>query len=45
MTRSTLSRTLRRVYVVVALTLLLTLFAKIAARLPGLSGTGFEKLL
>ncbi|MCB1547148.1 MAG: hypothetical protein KDJ41_04825 [Hyphomicrobiaceae bacterium] len=45
MTRSTLSRTLRRVYVVVALTLLLTLFAKIADHLPGLAGTGFEKLL
>jgi len=45
MTRSTLKRTLRRVYVLIALVLAISLFAKVADHVPGLAGTGFEALL
>ena len=45
MTRSTLKRTLRRVYVLIALVLAIALVAKVADHVPGLAGTGFEALL
>jgi hypothetical protein len=45
MTRSTLTRTLRRVYFLIGLVLAISLFAKIADHVPGLPGTGFEALL
>ena len=45
MTRSTLKRTLRRVYILIALVLLISLVAKVADHIPGLAGTGFEALL
>jgi hypothetical protein len=45
MTRSTLKRTLRGVYVLIGLVLAISLFAKIADHIPGLAGTGFEAAL
>ena len=45
MTRSTLKRTLRRVYILIALVLAIALVAKVADHVPGLAGTGFEALL
>jgi hypothetical protein len=45
MTRSTLQRTLRRVYVLIALVLAVSLVAKVADHIPGLAGTGLEALL
>lgn len=45
MTRSTLTRTLRRVYALTALVLLISLVAKFADHIPGLAGTGPEALL
>jgi hypothetical protein len=45
MTRSTLKRTLRRVYVLTALVLAISLFAKIADSVPLLAGSWPEKLL
>lgn len=45
MTRSTLRRTLRRIYVVLAAVLLVSFIAKIADHIPGLAGTGAEKIL
>ena len=45
MTRSTLKRTLRRVYVLLILVLGISFIAKIADHIPLLAGTGLEKLL
>ena len=45
MTRSTLKHTLRRVYVLIALVLALSLFAKVADHVPGLAGTSLEALI
>jgi hypothetical protein len=45
MTRSNLKRTLRRVYVLLVVVLAISFIAKIADHVPGLAGTGLEKLL
>lgn len=45
MTRSTLRRTLRRIYVILAVVLVASFIAKIADHIPGLAGTGAEKIL
>src|SRR5215813_4044667 len=45
MTRSTLRRTLRRVYVLLIFVLGISFIAKIADHIPGLAGTGFEQIL
>jgi hypothetical protein len=45
MTRSTLKRTLRRVYALLILVLGISFFAKIADHIPMLAGTGFEQVL
>jgi hypothetical protein len=45
MTRSTLKRALRRVYVLLVVVLGISLLAKIADHVPGLAGTGAEQLL
>jgi hypothetical protein len=45
MTRSTLRRTLRRVYLLLGLVLAISFLAKIADHVPGLAGTGPEKIL
>jgi hypothetical protein len=45
MTRATLSRTLRRSYVILAVVLMVSLAAKLAEHVPGLAGTGLAKLL
>jgi hypothetical protein len=45
MRRSTLKRTLRRVYLILTLVLALSFFAKIADHMPLLAGTGVEKIL
>jgi hypothetical protein len=45
MTRSTLRRTLWRVYALLVVVLGVSFFAKIADHVPGLAGTGAEKLL
>jgi hypothetical protein len=45
MTRSTLKRTLRRVYFLIGLVLAVSLFAKVADHIPGLAGTGLEATL
>jgi hypothetical protein len=45
MTRSTLRRTLRRVYLLLILVLGVSLIARIADHVPGLAGTGAEKVL
>ena len=45
MTRSNLKGTLRRVYVLLVLVLAVSFLAKIADHVPGLAGTGLEKLL
>jgi hypothetical protein len=45
MTRSNLKGTLRRVYALLVLVLAVSFLAKIADHVPGLAGTGLEKLL
>jgi len=45
MTRSNLKRTLRRVYLLLAAVLAVSFLAKVADHVPGLAGTGPEKLL
>ena len=45
MTRSTLRRTLRRLYFLLALVLGLSFFSKVAEHMPLLAGTGVDKLL
>ncbi len=45
MTRSTLKRALRRVYVLLTLVLGISFVAKIADHIPGLAGTGAENVL
>ena len=45
MTRSTLRRTLWRIYALLALVLGVSFIAKIADHIPGLAGTGVEKIL
>ena len=45
MTRSTLKRTLRRVYALLVVVLGISFVAKIADHIPGLAGTGAEKIL
>jgi hypothetical protein len=45
MTRSNLKRTLRRMYVLLAVVLCVSFLAKIADHVPGLAGTGAEKVL
>jgi hypothetical protein len=45
MRRSTLRRTLRRVYVTLALVLAVSFFSKVAEHMPLLAGTGIERLL
>lgn len=45
MTRSNLKSTLRRVYVLLVLVLGISFIAKIADHVPGLAGTGLEKIL
>jgi hypothetical protein len=44
-TRSTLKRTLRRVYALLFVVLGISLLAKVADHVPGLAGTGAERLL
>ncbi len=44
MTRSTLNRTLRRSYVILALVLVISLVAKLADHIPGIAGTPLENL-
>jgi hypothetical protein len=43
MTRASLNRTLRRVYLVLGLVLLISIVAKFADRIPGLAGTPVER--
>src|SRR5215510_4969357 len=45
MTRSNLKRTLRRVYALLAVVLAISFLAKIADHVPGLAGSGIEKVL
>ena len=45
MTRSTLKKALRLVYVLLAAVLAVSFLAKIADHIPGLAGTGAEKIL
>jgi len=45
MTRSTLRRTLRRIYALLIVVLGISFLAKIADHVPGLAGTGVEKIL
>ena len=45
MTRSTLRRTLRRIYLVLVLLLGISFISKIADHMPVFAGTGFEKIL
>jgi hypothetical protein len=45
MTRSTLKRTLRRIYALLLVVLAVSFFAKVADHVPGLAGTGAERLL
>jgi hypothetical protein len=45
MTRSTLRRSLRRIYFLLFVLLAVSLFAKLADHVPGLAGTGLEKIL
>ena len=45
MTRSTLKRTLRRIYALLIVVLGISFVAKIADHIPGLAGTGAEKIL
>jgi hypothetical protein len=45
MTRSTLKRTLRRIYAVLIIVLGISFLAKIADHVPGLAGSGVERLL
>jgi hypothetical protein len=45
MTRSTLKRSLRRIYVLLVVVLGISFLAKIADHVPGLAGTGLESLL
>jgi hypothetical protein len=45
MTRSTLKRTMRRVYALLILVLGISFIAKIADHIPALAGTGVEKIL
>ena len=45
MTRSNLKSTLWRIYVLLVLVLGISFLAKIADQVPGLAGTGLEKLL
>jgi hypothetical protein len=45
MTRSSLRRTLRRIYVLLTLVLAISFFAKIADHVPYVAGTGAEKIL
>src|SRR5262245_57982863 len=45
MTRSTLRHTLRRIYAVLILVLAISFFAKIADHVPGLAGSGAERVL
>ncbi|HZT47677.1 MAG TPA: hypothetical protein VFA64_06865, partial [Hyphomicrobiaceae bacterium] len=45
MTRSTLKRALRRIYVLLAVVLAISFLAKIADHVPRLAGTGLESLL
>ena len=45
MTRSTLRRTLRRIYALLIVVLGISFFAKIADHIPYLAGTGLERLL
>jgi hypothetical protein len=45
MTRSTLRRTLRRIYALLIVVLGISFFAKIADHVPGLAGTGAERIL
>lgn len=45
MTRTNLKRTLRRMYVILALVLALSLFAKFVDHIPGLKGSGIEAAL
>jgi len=44
MSRASLNRTLRRVYLVLGLVLAISIAAKLADRIPGLAGTSVEKL-
>jgi hypothetical protein len=45
MTRSTLRRTLRRLYIFIAVVLSISLFSKLAEHVPILVGSGIEKIL
>ncbi|MGE3711614.1 MAG: hypothetical protein AB7G35_18325 [Hyphomicrobiaceae bacterium] len=45
MTRKSLDRTLRRLYIALGLTLAISLLARFADHVPGLAGTGIERLL
>jgi hypothetical protein len=45
MTRSTLRRTLRRLYLCIAVVLLVSLLSRLAEHIPMLAGTSLEKVL